>query len=141
MSHAFYLQKVIEPTVRRATVKALSDRIVRDHGTNVVIVGCGISGITLASNVAYELGVPLCIVRKTDDFNNHSSYRVEFPHLVGNLSHNFIMVDDLVCEGHTAKHVMRMLYTHHGVQLNEIYTAFHSEQTSVEDVKVTALAL
>ena len=74
------------------------------------VVGCGISGVTFAAMLAYKLDCNLWIVRKPEDVNNHSSFRVEGSTPKGYERSQVLVVDDLVDSGSTMVRIRETLY-------------------------------
>lgn len=78
------------------------------------VIASGISGITMASMVAYEMDIDLVIVRK-DNEKHHSSHTVEGLRLWtteerkdGEMS-NLVLIDDFIESGATVKRIQSTL--------------------------------
>ena len=64
------------------------------------IACCGISGLTVVPQVAELLNKNILVVRK--QINGYSNFIIE-----GASTHNYIIIDDLVCSGGTIKHIIK----------------------------------
>lgn len=72
------------------------------------IVATGVSGLIVAPIVAFDMGLPLVVVRKDDDKTTHSMCKVE-----GTLSDRYAFVDDFFASGRTLARVWRRLTQEH----------------------------
>lgn len=72
------------------------------------IAVCGVSGVLVGGIIADEFNAQLCVVRKTK--GAHSSWLVE-----NQPSGTYLILDDLICTGKTAKHIVRELDSNFGL--------------------------
>lgn len=74
------------------------------------IAVCGASGLSVGSIIAYELGIPCVIVRKTSEAaNSHCGGQMLTPALVPQNGSKYIIVDDFIAGGNTVTYVRKML--------------------------------
>lgn len=66
----------------------------------------GVSGMLVGAPLAYELGKPIVIVRKSD--GSHSGHSVEGPTCVG----RYAIIDDLVDSGDTLREIVAKVKEH-----------------------------
>lgn len=99
---------------RRKTVKKAVESI-KCHVERIrlkcdFIAVCGASGLSVGSIVAYELGIPCVIVRKTSEAaNSHCGGQMLTPAFVPHKDRTYIIVDDFIAGGTTVKYIQRML--------------------------------
>lgn len=82
---------------RRKTIKKICDALIKKGVKFDSFVGRGVSGITVASMLAYRMNKNLVVVRK-DKHNSHSNLMVEG---IIHDRHTFIIVDDFIETGST----------------------------------------
>ena len=102
-THAPYLEKCFRDRKRH-----LGNAIRTLKNNNVIfdsIVCTGISGIMFASPLSLTMEKNIVVVRKKDEENNHSDYRIESSVEPENLG-RWIFVDDLVASGDTYRYVL-----------------------------------
>lgn len=105
MWHSRYQMAMYLPEERRRVIDALVLAVLKLPHVDF-IVGCGASGSTIGCAVAYELDLPLAIVRK-DGESCHSRYhKVQGDNL---MSGDYVVIDDLIDTGRTVQHIVDAL--------------------------------
>ena len=100
--HAGHL-KVLRLDHRKEVLKTAIGKLARMEFDAIAF--CGMSGALIAPSLAASLKREIIMVRKEDDCNNHSPYRVE-----GYVSaQTYIFVDDFVGTGSTFEHVLTQI--------------------------------
>ena len=112
VEHSTYLKQIFaDGKTLKHTVKTACRRIRAYEKKNEItidaIVACGVSGTTVASAVAYELGKQLTIVRK-EDVDSHAEKNIE-----GILTHRhrYVIIDDFVSTGATMEFIVNRMPT------------------------------
>lgn len=108
MSHnSWYIRPALDPQQFKKAVDMVADQVIADavNGLPIdVIAVTGVSGLTVGSAVAYETGIPLCVVRKGRD-SIHCDFTVEYDQSFS----SYIIVDDLVSTGDTLDNIHKAI--------------------------------
>lgn len=94
-----YLKGVLDPEKRKKIIDRAFETLQPEAHTFDAIAFRGMSGALVAVPLADKLGKNLMLVRKGE--NCHSTFSVE-----GVLSQRYIIVDDLICTGHTIRQIL-----------------------------------
>ena len=97
-----YTEDCFQPKKFKEVVDGMVKRLEPYRGTFDAIAACGNSGITMASVISYLMEVPMTVVRKERDRNNHHGQDV-----TGYLgSGKYIIIDDLISSGETLRWIL-----------------------------------
>ena len=105
MSHSIHLKKVMNPKELKETAQKVSELIKKYYPKAEYIAVCGSSGSLIAGAVSIISGIPILLVRKTNE-SCHSYYSVEFQ---GNKKKNpkYVIIDDFISSGDTIDYIIR----------------------------------
>ncbi len=102
--HSSYLVSGFDPTVRKfvvsVLVRYLQPKLIAGEFTHIYVRG--VSGLTIGSMVAYELEVPLMVLRKEGE-QSHGQYVLEG----WTDQAKAVIIDDLICSGATVKEMVK----------------------------------
>lgn len=102
-THSSYLNGYSRPAVVRRTVETMIKKIIKEKIDFDTILYTGVSGALIAIPLGYEMGKPICCVRKSKD-NSHSGC-----HLEGELGQKCLIVDDFFSSGQTIRNIEKVV--------------------------------
>lgn len=117
MSGARHIAPMTTPLDRKRAVARAVALIKKEKMKPTAIVGCGISGISFASALAYKLNLNTVFVRKSGD-NCNSCWMVEG--LDEKKENKLCIVDDLIASGQTVKHIVQTIKEFHETRRDKI---------------------
>lgn len=120
---------------RAKCVKKIRDFLKKKKIKFDSFVGRGVSGITMASMLAYSMNKNLVIVRK-DRTNNHSGQLVEG--IITN-EHQFIIIDDFVETGETIEQIDRAIHNYGTVKGVVLYNSMSTKKNNQRVIKQNIL--
>lgn len=103
-SHAVYYD-ILKKEIRKKKLSKIAKFIKSNFPSPITVVGMGLSGTLIATFIASKINCNLCIVRKSNDTDNHSSRRFE----AGEEFSEYIIVDDCISTGKTVDNIKSVL--------------------------------
>lgn len=100
-SRAVFRHELFTKTVDKVAAKVR--QLVLQFPEIEVLVGCGNSSVPLLGAVCYKLGMPMLVVRKESDKDNHDTRTANG----ASNAAGYLFIDDLVDSGRTLRHVMK----------------------------------
>lgn len=100
-----HLQQIMRPESGFALIEKALETLTPISDKFDTIVACGVSGLLVATPVAFMLKKPMAVVRKEYDQTSHHSQRIEGNHGM----QNYLFVDDFISSGETLKYMVKSI--------------------------------
>lgn len=110
-----HLRNVLDTKKRREMARRAASTLLSSSGVPPIeAIACqGMSGTLFATALAHEMDLPMCIARKNENPNPHSSQPMEGPDDPDQAFH-YLFVDDLISTGETMRRVVNAMTGRYG---------------------------